>query len=227
MVNVSQDLDELISKAMDEWYERFLAGPRRLRWDELPPQIGDPAPNLELLDSTGESRYLNEFWAHGPALVLLWRNFGCGCGTERAERLADEYEDYIAAGASVVVVGIGDPERAAAYAEKYGIECPVLCDSRGTAHERFGLLDFSKPQVWYDVPYDVFSEYEADPEHVGKRALKVTDERGRPKVDDPWQQPGEFVVDGDGVLQLTYRYQYCRDFPDHRVLTTAIEQSDC
>jgi hypothetical protein len=34
--------------------------------------------------------------------------------------------------------------------------------------------------------------------------------------------PGEFVVDRGGIIRLAYRYQYCEDFPDPRVLTTAL-----
>jgi hypothetical protein len=34
--------------------------------------------------------------------------------------------------------------------------------------------------------------------------------------------PGEFVVDGDGIIRLAYRYQYCEDWPDPRVLTAAV-----
>ncbi|MFP4074196.1 MAG: redoxin domain-containing protein [Actinomycetota bacterium] len=210
---------------MDRWVERFLAGPKRVRWDELPPQIGDAAPNLELRDSTDALRLLSEFWSDGPALLLFWRHFGCGCGIDRASQLHEAYDSYREAGARVVVVGQGEPERAAAYAEEYAIECPVLVDPAGSAHDSYGLLEFTLPQVWYKVPYELFERYRTDPEHVAT----VFDERyradNRPKVDNPWQQPGEFVVDADGVLQLTYRYQYCWDFPDDRVLTTAIREA--
>ncbi|MCJ2532042.1 MAG: hypothetical protein LN413_07070 [Candidatus Thermoplasmatota archaeon] len=41
-------------------------------------------------------------------------------------------------------------------------------------------------------------------------------------MDSPWQRPGEFVVDRGGILRLTYRYQYCEEYPDPRVLVTAI-----
>ena len=48
----------------------------------------------------------------------------------------------------------------------------------------------------------------------------------RALVDNPWQLPGEFVIDTDGVIRLVYRYQYCyqycEDYPDPRVLTAAI-----
>lgn len=36
------------------------------------------------------------------------------------------------------------------------------------------------------------------------------------------QQPGEFLADIDGILRLTYRYQYCEDFPDREVIRRGI-----
>lgn len=222
---MDQDLRELVDRAMDRWVERFLAGPKRVRWDELPPQIGDPAPDPELRDATGASRRLGEFWRDGPALLLFWRHFGCGCGLERAAQLAEEYDDYVDAGAAVAVVGQGEPERAAAYAEEYGIECPVLVDPDGDVHDAYGLLEFTLPQVWYKVPYELFERYRTDPAAVATGFDETYRADGRPKVDDPWQQPGEFVVDADGVLRLTYRYQHCWGFPDRRVLTTAVREA--
>ena len=226
MITVSPDLDELIEQAKEKWFERFVAGPKRLRWDELPPQIGEPAPDLEIQDSTGTWRQLSEFWAEGPALLLFWRHFGCGCGIDRAKELAQEYDEYVQAGATVAIVGEGDPERAAAYADDYEIDCPILCDPDGTAHETYGLLDFTLPQIWYEFSEEVFHRYRAATEEFAEEYTEDYSVDGRPKVDNPWQQPGEFVIDDDGVLQLTYRYQYCWDFPDHRVLTTAIREAD-
>jgi hypothetical protein len=40
---------------------------------------------------------------------------------------------------------------------------------------------------------------------------------------DHFLLPGEFVVDRAGVIRLAYRYQYCEDFPNPLVLTTAIQ----
>lgn len=225
VVTVSRDLGELITRAKDKWYERFVTGPKRVRWEELPPQIGEPAPDLKIRDSTGSWRHLREFWADGPALLLFWRHFGCGCGIERAEQLVDEYDEYVDAGATVAIVGEGDPEHGAEYAEEYGIECSVLCDPDGSAHETYGLLDFTISQIWYIVPYESFERYRANSEQFAEEFADEYRFDGRPKVDNPWRQPGEFVIDEDGVLQLTYRYQYCQDFPDHRVLTTTIREA--
>lgn len=214
-----------MNRAKEKWFERFVAGPKRLRWDELPPQVGEPAPDLELRDTAGTGRRLGEFWADGPALLLFWRHFGCGCGIERAKELAEEYDEYVEAGASVAIVSEGDPDRAAAYADEYDVECPILCDPEGGAHETYGLLDFSPAQVWYQLPEESFQRYRTNPEEFAEEFATEHSVGGRPKVDNPWQQPGEFVVDGEGVLRLTYRYQYCFDFPDQRVLTTAIREA--
>ncbi len=225
VIAVSRNLSELITQAMDKWYERFIAGPKHLRWNELPPQIGDSAPDMEIQDSTGTWRHLREFWTDGPALLLFWRHFGCGCGIDRTEQLLEEYEGYVKAGATVAIVGEGDPGRGAAYAEEYNIDCPILCDPDGTAHETYGLLDFTLPQIWYMIPYESFDRYEDNPEQFAEEFDEKYREDGRPKVDNPWRQPGEFVIDEDGVLQLAYRYQYCEDFPDPRVLMTAIREA--
>lgn len=225
VIPVSPDLDDLIQQAREKWFDLFVAGPKRLRWDELPPQFGDPAPDLELQDTTGTQRRLGEFWADGPALLLFWRHFGCGCGIGRAKQLVEEYDEYVEAGATVAIVGEGDPERASAYAEDYGIECQVLCDPDGTAHETYGLLDFTLAQMWYRLPEESFQRYRSASEDFAADYETDTRMDGRAKVDNPWQQPGEFVVDGDGVLRLTYRYQYCEDYPDSRVLTTAIREA--
>ena len=58
--------------------------------------------------------------------------------------------------------------------------------------------------------------------------MKLAEERRmlkRPLVDNSWLLPGEFVVDREGVVRLAYRYNYCEDFPDYRVLTAAIREA--
>lgn len=225
---MSQNLDELIEQAEKKWFERFVTGPKQLQWEELPPQIGDPAPDVEVQDTSGRLRRLSEFWADGPALVLFLRHLGCPVTKERAVlRLGDEYELYEEAGATVAIVFEADPERAAAYADEYDIECPVICGPDGVVHETYGLLDFALPQAWYIMPSESIKRYRTNPEAFAQEFSE--DEEygvdGRPKVDHPWQQPGEFVVDQNGILQLTYRYQYAEDYPDRRVLTTAIRKA--
>lgn len=212
------DLDSQVRAAEEEWFAHWKRGPRRLTWSSLPPQVGDRAPDFELEDSAGKTARLGDFWSAGPALLLFWRHYGCGCGMDRAGRLRGEYADYTDAGARVVVIGQGEPERASAYAETYGLPCPVLCDPEQKVYEAYGLLDFLASEVLYDAPEDL----QRMDVQAGIRFAEERRAQDRPLVDSPWQRPGEFVVDGDGVLRLTYRYQYCEDYPDPRVLVAAI-----
>jgi peroxiredoxin len=207
--------------AEEEWLESWTRGPTRTRWHTLPPQPGDGAPDLELRDSSGTIVRLADFWREGPALLLFWRNFGCGCGVDRAGRLQTEYDDYVGAGAHVVLIGQGEPERAAAYADQYAIPCPILADPDYEAYQAYGLLDGDPSQILFDAP----PEFIGHEREVGAEFQRQRRDQGRPPVDSPWQLPGEFVVDANGTIRLAYRYQYCEDFPNPLVLVTAIREA--
>ena len=142
--------DKLTKAAEVEWLDTWTDGPGDKRSKLL--EIGTKAPDLELLDHTGVSRRLSSFLSDGPALFMFWRHFGCGCGVDRASRLKDEYADYQAAGINPVIIGQGEPERAAAYKEEHNIECTILCDPDFTVYSAFGLSNFGIEQLLYDAP---------------------------------------------------------------------------
>jgi peroxiredoxin len=208
-------VDQLVENAEACWLSAFEAGPT-----EPPSRLlsrGDPAPDAELSDERGEARRLSEFWTHGPALVMFWRHFGCGCGVERAARLATELPAYLDAGLTIVIVGQGEPERAAAYKQKHGITVPLLSDPGAQVYRAYGVGHWQPEQLLFDAP----AEYLEHPRALGRELLTARRELGRPMVDDPWRAAAEFVVDQTGTVRLGYSYQYCEDFPDPRVLTAA------
>lgn len=218
---MSSVLESQVRTAEQEWLDHWKRGPTRLTWSQMPPQVGDTAPDFELPDSSGTRVDLRTFWRERPALILFWRQFGCGCGLQRAERLQKEYPDYVAAGANVVIIGQGDPVRAAAYAPKYGIPCPILCDAEERVYRAYGLLEGKPPQILFDAPEEFLRrDYEA-----GVKLAQVRREAGRPLVDNPWLLPGEFVVDRTGIIRLAYRWQYCEDFPNPLVHIAAIKEA--
>jgi len=207
--------ERLTEDAEKEWLETWVAGPGAKRSKLLDP--GTSAPDLELLDHTGASRRLSSFWSEGPALLMFWRHFGCGCGLDRASRLKDEYADYQAAGINLVIIGQGEPERAAEYREKYGITCPILCDPEFAAYSAYGLANFGVEQILYDAPEETW-------DHSMEIGLDFQEARraiNRPLVDNPWMSTGEFLVDSSGTIRVSYAYQYCEDFPDPRVFLVA------
>ncbi len=204
------------------WMRGWEEGPRRTRWSGLPVQVGDPAPAGMTVDSAQRSVELAEFWAGQPALLLFWRHYGCGCGMERAERLVDELDAYREAGARVAVIGQAEPERSAAYGREHGLdEVTILCDPEFELYEAYGLLEGKPSQIVYDAP-DPFLRGDLE---AARELAESRRDQGRPLVDNGWLLPGEFVVDPRGTLQLTYRYQYCDNFPDPRVLVAAIREA--
>lgn len=219
---MSESVEALTKAAEEEWMAGWKRGPQRTRWTELPLQIDDPAPDFELLDASGQPQQLSGFWAEKPALILFWRHYGCGCGMDRTVRLQQEHDDYVQAGAQVVIIGQGEPPRAAAYAKRYGLPpVPILCDPDYEAYAAYGLLEGKPSQILFDAPKNLQDcELEA-----GRELAQARREAGRPLVDNSWLLPGEFVIDSSGTVVLAYRYNYCEDFPDHRVHLAAIRQA--
>lgn len=211
-------IDELIEAAEERWKQSWAEGPKRTRWTTLPPQLGDQAPDAELTDTAGRSVRLASSWVAGPALILFWRHFGCSCGMDRARRLTTELPDYHAAGANVIIVGQGEPERAARYAERQGIDVSILVDPDRRGYEAYGLLEGTTAQILFDAP-DEFLRCDLEAGLSLSASRHGTD---RALVDNPWQLPGEFVVAPDGRLAHAHRYQWCEDYPDPRVHVAAI-----
>lgn len=212
-----QRTEGLVEAAEAEWLDLWQAGPSR-DIGLLP--VGAAAPDLELLDDAGVPVSLSSFWEDGPALLMFWRHFGCGCGVDRAARLESEFADYVGAGLNPVVIGQGEPARAAAYRDQYRVPCPILCDPEHTAYHAYGLGDFAVEQVLYDAPEDMWGHTT----EIGIDFQAARRQMGRPLVDNPWTAPGEFVVDTAGTIRVSYTYQFCENFPDPRIFTTAVKR---
>jgi len=219
---MGETLEQQVDRAEACWLDSWKAGPRRLRWTKIPLQVGDPAPSFDLPDASGRATALSSFWKDRPAGVLFWRQYGCGCGLDRARRLQGEYPELVKRGAAVVLVGQGGPQRASAYAAKYELPpAPILSDGDGRVYEAYGLLEGRPSQLLFDAP-ETWLEHD---EETGLQFARDRRAQGRPPVDNPWLLPGEFVVDTAGRIVLAYRYNYCEDFPDPRVLYAALREA--
>lgn len=217
----AEDLGSEIEAAEREWLEIWKRGPTRVRWTSMPIQPGDKAPDLPLLDSSGSVVSLGDTWSRGPAIIVFLRHFGCSCARDRVARLKQEYPGYLAAGAKVVAVGQGEPARARKFALMHGLPCPLLCDPARHAYEAYGLLEGRPSQVVYGMP-DEFLRCDVETGAEFQSSRRGTQSAA---VDNPFQLPGEFVVDQRGVLCLTYRSQYCADFGEPQVLAAAVREA--
>lgn len=200
--------------AEQRWLDGWVAGPTHVG---EPARRGDLAPDMELTAEDGSRVMLSTYWGGQPALVMLWRHLGCGCGVDRIERLKDEIDDLLGAGLAPVVVAPGEIERVRAYKEKYGLPTPILADPEYATHKAFGLSHWSKEQVLYDAP-DEFCTISPE---IGADFQGSRRESGQNLVDDPWMQSAEFVIDANGVVRVAYFYNYCEDHPDPRIYLTA------
>lgn len=207
--------------AVGDWLAHWAKGPTRQRWTELPPQLGDLAPSPHLADArTGDLVELASTWRQHPALLLFWRHFGCTCGRARAARLRDEHDAYVAAGARIVLIGQGEPDRARVYAKANAIpdDVALLCDPDERAYRAFGLREGGPIEVLFDAPDGYLR---CDPE-LGREMAEARLLAGRPNVDNPWLLPGEFVVASDGRIVSAYHFGYCEHWIDPRVNVAAI-----
>jgi peroxiredoxin len=211
--------NELTAAAEQTWLDRWTAGPTEPEGSGLP--AGANAPDFHLPDHTGTVRALSDFWSNGPALLMFWRHFGCGCGVDRAARLREEYDAYRVVGLNPVIVAQGDPERAAAYHDEHVLPCPILCDPDLMAYRAYGVGQWPVERILYDAP----SEFWGHQRDVGHAFQDIRRDAGRAPVDDPWRATAEFVIGRRGVIRLPYLYQYCEDFPVTRLLTTAARLS--
>lgn len=212
--------DHLIADAERRWIVGLAAGPARDAVARTGPGPGDPAPNIELVDSDGGTVALDSFWADQPALIIFWRHFGCGCGADRAERLAAERDALSEAGATVVLVGMGDPTRTADYRERLGLAEPFLCDPERIAYQAYGVPEGTMHAVVYD-DLDVL----LGGEDAWRMVVDYKRDTGMHVADDGWQLMAEFVVGTDGTIRSAYRYQYCDNFPDPRFALSAIREA--
>lgn len=213
-------LDELMTAAQERWLDGFVEGPTEPLGPAAAP--GTEAPDLTLADHTGAEVSLSSFWSDGPALLMFWRHFGCGCGIDRAARLGDELADYESAGLTSVIIGQGEPERAAQYRDRHGVAVPVLSDPEFAAYRAYGVGHFAPEQLYYE---------DGDAESLElTREAGLEAQAGRPAmrelVDDPWRASAEFVVGANGVIRLAYAYQWCEDFPHPGILTAAARFSE-
>lgn len=180
-----------------------------------------PTPARARPVANGCPRRLSEFWEAGPALVMFWRHYGCGCGITRNEGLIEEAAAYAAAGISPVIVGMGEPERSAQYKDLHDVPYPILSDPDQEVYRAYGVGHFAYEQIFAG---DGALEFVDLSREAGQR-LNENRPPGRTLVDSPWRASAEFVVGRGGTIRLRYAYQWCGSDPMPEMLITAAELS--
>jgi peroxiredoxin len=108
--------------------------------------------------------------------------------------LRDDRERFEAAGAEVAVIGLGRPQQARTFCDRYRVPFRCLTGPDRSAHRAFGLRrgtlnEVAGPPIWLRWLRN---------ELTGRR-------QGRFGQGDPAQLGGTFVVDTRGVIRFAHR----------------------
>lgn len=90
------------------------------------PDVGDPAPDALLVDLEHREIRLSRLWNERPAVVVFLRYFGCPFCQTQVVNLRNEHDRILGAGATVGLIGHGDPEAAIAFASSKGTAVPAV-----------------------------------------------------------------------------------------------------
>jgi peroxiredoxin Q/BCP len=99
---------------------------------------GDPAPDFELKDQSGQLHSIEDYRGKWIALYFYPRDDTPGCTTE-----ACEFRDNIFAfkdlDCQILGVSLDDEESHREFSEKYGLPFPLLADTEGAAASAYGV----------------------------------------------------------------------------------------
>ncbi len=106
--------------------------------------VGDPAPDFELISTTGEKVALRSF--KGKRLILEWINPNCPFSVRHAEKktmqgISDRHSEVAFLAINSTTTSHRDymkPEDHLEYQKKHGIKYPVLYDSDGKIGRAYG-----------------------------------------------------------------------------------------
>lgn len=130
------------------------------------PQVGSIAPGFRLYDADQKERSLSEFLVEGKKTILAFYPgaFTSVC-TEELCTFRDMFVELQKMNAQVVGISVDSPFAQKAYAEKYGLTFPLLCDFDRRVTQEYGL-------IWHDI--DGVKGYD-----VSNRAVYTLDGTGK------------------------------------------------
>ncbi|HET8760487.1 MAG TPA: TlpA disulfide reductase family protein [Nitrospiria bacterium] len=115
------------------------AGAAATQAHAAPPQIGKPAADFSLLDTTEQNVRLSALRGR-PVLLTFWATWCEPCKIEMPE-IQKAYERFKTDGFVVLAVNFGEKaEKARAYAETNGLTFPVLVDRRANVASQYSVV---------------------------------------------------------------------------------------
>jgi peroxiredoxin len=170
------------------------------------PEVGADAPEFNLPSAQGGQLRLSMRTVRGPVVVVFFRGQWSEEDTAFFEALAAREDEINLAGASVVGVGLLEPDEARDFVRETGIKSYVLYDYVRVTTRQWGLLEKDKEHGEYARPavFIVDSDRRISESWVGERPkvedvlAKVTAITGLPKEAAEKSEPEKAGGEGDG-----------------------------
>jgi glutaredoxin-dependent peroxiredoxin len=142
-------------------------------------QTGNIAPDFTLYDADRKERKLSEFLAEGHRTILAFfpGAFTSVC-TQELCAFRDMFPDLEKMDGKLVAISVDSPFSQKAFAEKYGLNFPMLCDFKRAVIGEYGV-------VWNNL--GGVNGYDA-----ANRAIFILDEKG--KILYSWSAPNPGVM---------------------------------
>lgn len=149
--------------------------------------VGDKAPDFELVDTDLKLRTLDEFKGKKVILSFFVAASSPVCTNEMCT-FQDSWDDLSKLGAQVVAISNDGPFANKAFAEKYNLKFPILGDYKSKTIRDYDVL---MPHLLHVKDYD-----------AAKRSVFIVDEQGKiaykwvsddPLVEPNYQEIKEFL----------------------------------
>ncbi len=103
--------------------------------------VGEPAPDFNLVAGDGSALSLSDFRDKGPLMVVFWATW-CDYCTKEIPQIEKVVEDFSGRGLSVIAVNVAVNDslrRMNAYRDKYHIKYPLVFDEGSRMTRTYGV----------------------------------------------------------------------------------------
>ena len=176
-------------------------------------EFNHSAPDLTLLNTSGEPIKLSSLWVQQPLLLAFTRHFGCTQCKEMLNEIVDGKDRITEAGLAIAIIMQGTPAATAIFARQYAPGLLCLSDPERKAYQAYGLergnlfQTFLNPKVWSAISRSRKKGYQVEPAPPGQDAMQMS---------------GTFIISTNGKIQLPYYYDHIADHPPLDLLLSGV-----
>jgi len=171
------------------------------------------APDITLLNTSGEPVSLSSLWSQQPLLLAFTRHFGCTQCKEMLVELVEGKERIEKAGLKIAVIMQGKPEETAIFASQFAPGLLCLADPDRKAYLAYGLdrgnifQTFINPRVWSAIVRSAKKGFKVEPPPPGQDAMQLS---------------GMFIISQQGRIELPYYFDHIADHPPLELLLDGV-----